>query len=215
MVPQPLLRHHACDSQTEIPMDDDRLGFQRHGIAVAVVLATLLTFPGAALARRRVRMPPQFIAAWLGYGLSSAEKDDGPMGEGFYAEGEYILMLSEWFSPRAYAGTLITFSNADPVCRENGIKCAVSAKIGFLGVKGRLTIPIPYIAPFLELGIGTSIGTMTTRTLTVDDGMTGITYHVPFAIGLSLGEDHSFDRRQPLHVSHGHHTCQSSSCKRR
>jgi hypothetical protein len=56
-----------------------------------------------------------------------------------------------------------------------------------------LTIPIPYIAPFIEVGIGASFGAMRTRTPTTDEKLAGVTYHIPVGIGLSLGEDHNWD----------------------
>lgn len=41
--------------------------------------------------------------------------------------------------------------------------------------------------------VGASIGAMTTRTMTLDEELDVATYHVPFAIGLSLGEHHEWD----------------------
>jgi hypothetical protein len=144
-------------------------------------------------ARTRIHMPPQFVAVQAGLGLSAPYHDDMSTGEGFFLQGEYVLVPTAWFSPRAYAGTLITFSSPDGYCSDQDIGCEVSAKIGFLGAKGRLTIPIPYIAPFLELGVGASIGSMRTRTPTTNEKLAGVTYHIPVAVGLSLGEDHNWD----------------------
>lgn len=159
----------------------------------SVALCLSLPFSAQAQNRARVRMPPQFVAIEAGLGLSSPYSDDMSTGEGFYAQGEYVLVPSAWFSPRAYAGTLFTFSSPDDYCREHDIHCEVSAKIGFLGAKGRLTIPIPYIAPFIELGIGASIGAMRTRTPSTNESLAGITYHIPLGIGLSVGKDHNWD----------------------
>ena len=54
-----------------------------------------------------------------------------------------------------------------------------------------MTIPIPYVAPYLELGVGASIGG-TTRTPSTDEKAV-IAYHIPVGIGLSLGEHHNWD----------------------
>lgn len=69
----------------------------------------------------------------------------------------------------------------------------MSAKAGFLGAKLRLTIPIPYVAPFLEAGLGTTFGEMSTRTASVDEHFAGVTYHIPIGLGLALGKEHNFE----------------------
>jgi hypothetical protein len=114
-------------------------------------------------------------------------------GSGVLGGAEYILKSNEWLSPRAYAALLFTFSEQTERCRDQRMACDVSAKLGLLGVKARVTFPIPYVAPFLEVGIGLSLGAMRTRTLKIREKLEGATYHVPVAIGLSLGESRSVD----------------------
>ncbi len=63
----------------------------------------------------------------------------------------------------------------------------MSAEIGVLGIKGRLTIPIPYVAPFLETGLGMSVGALSTQTIDIDKRLSGVTYNIPFSIGLTFG----------------------------
>jgi hypothetical protein len=70
--------------------------------------------------------------------------------------------------------------------------CDVSAKMAFLGGKFRLTAPIPYVAPFLELGIGLSLGVLTAQT-PYGDGTAYFTYNIPISFGLVLGKDQSVD----------------------
>jgi len=62
-----------------------------------------------------------------------------------------------------------------------------------LGGKVRLRSPILWVAPYFELGVGTSIGKF--RTLTVFDNIdkTGIIYHIPVSIGLELGKSNNVD----------------------
>jgi hypothetical protein len=133
---------------------------------------------------------PKLLVLSVGFGISvpTVEGTDPDSG-GLYAAGEFVLVPSMWFSPRLYGGVL--FTSTDPsTCPTPG--CDVSAKIGFLGIKGRLTIPIPYVAPFLELGLGMSVGTLTTRIYDTDVEFTGVTYHIPIAIGLSFGNMHNY-----------------------
>jgi hypothetical protein len=113
-------------------------------------------------------------------------------GAGFYAALEYVIKPTVWLYPEAYAGTLITSPDSSS-CDAPGSPCDVSAKIGFVGGKLRLIAPIPYVAPFIEGGIGVSFGALTTRTPEVDNGTTSFTYNVPVAAGLALGADHSFE----------------------
>jgi hypothetical protein len=133
---------------------------------------------------------PKLLVVSAGLGLAISDvQGNTPTSAGFYANTEVVLVPSMWFSPRAYAGVLFTSTDAS-TCPTPG--CDVHASIGFLGVKGRLTIPIPYVAPFLEAGVGASVGNLTTRVYDTDVDFTGVTYHVPFAIGLSIGSMHDY-----------------------
>jgi hypothetical protein len=132
---------------------------------------------------------PKLLIVSVGLGESALDSRDSPTSAGVYGGAEFVLVPSMWFSPRLYGGVLFTSTDAS-TCPTPA--CDVSAKIGFLGVKGRLTIPIPYVAPFFELGIGMSVGTLTTRVYDTNVDFTGVTYHVPFAIGLSFGNKHDY-----------------------
>jgi hypothetical protein len=132
------------------------------------------------------------VVASIGFGISASTRSDvNVIGSGFYASGEFVLVPNLWVSPRVYGGLLLTSTESS---RCSGVTpCNVEAKIGFLGAKGRLTIPIPYVAPFFEVGIGVSAGTITTEVDSiVSKDFTGLTYHIPFALGLSLGEMHHY-----------------------
>jgi hypothetical protein len=137
---------------------------------------------------------PHRLHVSAGLGLSfptDQDLDDSDAdGQGGFGEVEYVYAPVEWATPRAYAGLLLTGANGD--CQLT--PCDVSAKIGFLGVKGRLLAPIPYVAPFFELGFGASVGSMSTRAGgIVDIERSGIMYHVPITLGLALGEHHEFE----------------------
>jgi hypothetical protein len=135
---------------------------------------------------------PKLLVASVGLGYSFANQRTGndPSGRGFYASAEFVLVPNMWVSPRLYGGLLLT--STDSSTCGGASPCDVEAKIGFLGAKGRLTIPIPYVAPFFELGVGMSAGTLATRTDSTDKNFAGVTYHIPFALGLSFGEMHHY-----------------------
>jgi hypothetical protein len=133
---------------------------------------------------------PKLLVASAGLGLSFPSQEDAPTGSGFYGAAEFVLVPSPWFSPRLYGGLLLT--STEPGTCPRAVPCSAQARIGFVGAKGRLTIPIPYVAPFFELGLGMSAGTLTTQTADIDETFAGLTYHVPLAIGLSFGERHHY-----------------------
>jgi hypothetical protein len=113
-------------------------------------------------------------------------------GEGFYGSAEYVLRASSWFSPRVYAGLIIAPPRSD--CGAHVLPCDVAARFLFGGAKARTLVPIPWIAPFLELGFGVSVGQFSTRSgLAVSQATNGIAYHVPFSVGVALGEHRQFE----------------------
>jgi hypothetical protein len=130
------------------------------------------------------------VSIGLGETFAIQRTGNDPAGSGFYAAAEFVLVPSLWVSPRLYGGLLL--ASTDSSTCGAAAPCNVAAKIGFLGAKGRLTIPIPYVAPFFELGVGMSAGTLTTQVDSLDKNFAGVTYHIPFALGLSFGEMHHY-----------------------
>jgi hypothetical protein len=148
----------------------------------AGLLALLVTLPVAAQDEDET---PHALAVSAGFGFTfPTDNTIDATSNGAFGEVEYIYRRVEWFTPRAYAGLVLT---SPEYCEL--VDCDVSSKIGFIGVKGRLLIPIPYVAPFIELGLGASLGSLTTRIGTlVDIEDSGLMYHIPFALGLVLGK---------------------------
>ncbi|EPR72105.1 hypothetical protein ADIWIN_2944 [Winogradskyella psychrotolerans RS-3] len=107
-------------------------------------------------------------------------------------QGEFVLKVSSWFELRPYAGVIITNSNGEDL-NNNPTDEIAESKAFLLGGKARLRAPIPWVAPYLELGIGTSIGKFQTFTYYDDIDKGGIIYHIPFAIGLELGKNNNVD----------------------
>ncbi len=133
------------------------------------------------------------INAKIGYGLSLPYQSATDVnGTGFYAQGEFVLKAKSWVDLIPYAGVLITNSSEQD---DDGVPTLerVEAKAFNLGGKIRLRIPIPYVAPYAEFGIGASIGSF--RTLTAFDNIdrSGVIYHVPWSVGLEFGKNRNVD----------------------
>lgn len=126
-----------------------------------------------------------------GIGLSSPNADYDIRGQGVYAQGEYVLEISKWIDLRSYAG--FVFTGSEKTDAEEEIEYAVTTNAFLLGGKIRFTIPIPYVAPFLEFGVGTSIGKFVTFTPDNNIRKEGIIPHLPFTIGLELGKNRGVD----------------------
>jgi len=159
-------------------------------------LAAMMLLAGAAHAAAGDDESSRAVGMAAGLGLSFPERQNGQevsgRGTGAYAEAEYIFRLAHWFTPRLYAGALLTAPDSN--CGAGVVPCDVSAKIFFVGAKFRLMAPIPYVGPFIELGFGASAGHISTRSgYQVNVTGDGIMYHLPVALGLALGGRHQFE----------------------
>ena len=123
----------------------------------------------------------------IGYGISVPYDETDIDGSGFFAQGEYIFNLKKWIDLRPYAGLILT--NED----SNNEIYKTTSKALLIGGKGRITAPIPWVAPYIELGIGASIGKFETITPLTNLSKNGALMHIPFSIGLELGPKHNFD----------------------
>jgi hypothetical protein len=77
--------------------------------------------------------------------------------------------------------------------QQNQPEYKVTSKAFLLGGKVRIIAPIPYIAPYFEVGIGISIGSFQTYTPQTNINKNGLITHIPFSIGLALGRKHSVE----------------------
>lgn len=122
----------------------------------------------------------------IGYGLSAPYDDVDVLGSGFYLQGEYVLTLAKWIDLRPYAGLILAKTKSDDNGQnEPDYKSNTSAFL--IGGKARITAPIPWVAPYLEAGIGASIGTFETLTPFTDLSTSGLIFHIPVSLGLELG----------------------------
>ena len=124
------------------------------------------------------------INVQIGYGLSAPNNSvDNIVDDGFFTQGEFILKIASWFELRPYAGLILTSSNGKDLY-ENPTNEKAESKALLLGGKARVRAPIPWVAPYIEIGIGTSIGKFETFTAFDNINKSGIIYHIPFSLGL-------------------------------
>lgn len=130
----------------------------------------------------------EFINISIGLGISTSYDDVDITGSGFYTQGEYIFGLTKWFGVRPYAGLLLTSED-----KEGPTESKATTKAFLAGIKGRVLAPIPWVAPFIEIGIGASAGSFETITPFTDIQKQGVIVHIPFSFGLALGPKNSVD----------------------
>ncbi|CAM3617809.1 hypothetical protein [Flavobacterium chungbukense] len=137
----------------------------------------------------------KFIKASIGFGSSTSHyEEENPEiidGFGFYTQGEYIIGIKKWFSVRPYAGLIITSTDEDKIRNPQNYK--VETKAFFLGGKVRFCAPIPWVAPFIETGIGASIGSFETYTEYVNEKKSGVVAHIPISFGLAVGRKNNIE----------------------
>lgn len=133
----------------------------------------------------------QSIDVSIGLGLSSPyEEEEDVMGSGFYLQGEYVLTISKWIDFRPYAGLILTKTDDN---NKNPEEYESTTNAALIGGKTRIKAPIPWISPYIELGIGASIGSFETVNSINNLKKSGLIAHIPFSIGLEFGKKHNFD----------------------
>jgi len=133
------------------------------------------------------------INAQIGYGLSAPyDSVDDIADTGFFLQGELILKATSWFELRPYLGAIFTNSDGTDI-NDNPTNEKAETNAVLLGGKARVRAPIPWVAPYIELGIGASIGRFETLTAFDNIDRSGVIYHIPFALGLELGRNNNVD----------------------
>ncbi|TRW27480.1 hypothetical protein FMM05_02235 [Flavobacterium zepuense] len=132
----------------------------------------------------------EFINASVGLGIVAPNDESEIDGSGFYAQAEYVWAPRTWFGVRPYAGLIIASGESD----EDEIQgLSIKSNAALLGAKIRLVAPIPYVAPFIESGVGMSIGSFETHTEYTNLKKDGVLLHIPFTVGLALGRRHKVE----------------------
>ncbi|HSI04367.1 MAG: hypothetical protein ACAI38_17645 [Myxococcota bacterium] len=136
---------------------------------------------------------PTALVIQAGYGFSAYNHKPDATSGGVYLQLEHRWQVTDWFSPRAYGGALLTWPERDS-CGADQAPCDVSNKIGFVGVKARAMAPFPYIGPYLEAGGGLSFGTIKTMVVDREDiDSSGVFGHIAVGAGLALGKHREVD----------------------
>ncbi len=144
------------------------------------------------------QLPAQFvkersITAQIGYGLSTPyDSVDEIADDGFFLQGEYVMRITSWFELKPYAGLILTSSNGKDI-NDNPTNEKATSKAFLIGGKGRIRAPIPWVAPYMEIGLGGSFGEFRTFTAFTNISKNGFIYHIPFSFGLELGRNNNFD----------------------
>ena len=142
----------------------------------------------------------QSIKASIGFASSSSyyiedygnQDEIDVMGGGLYLQGEYILGVTSWFGVRPYAGAV--FTSVDKNLKvENQPQYKVTTNAFLVGGKVRICAPIPWVAPFIEGGVGASIGKFETFTPAVNFNKSDVLLHIPFSIGLAVGRKNNLE----------------------
>lgn len=140
------------------------------------------------------------IAGGVGGSFAPDARDGHGLGGSLIAE--YPIVPGPWGGLRLYGGGFAS-TTQESSCTGGLDPCAISSKLAVVGGKARLLVPIPYVGPYLEVGVGASVGTLETRvgpsgTLAgIDERHSGVMVHIPFSLGLAFGSRHqhtlSFD----------------------
>lgn len=133
------------------------------------------------------------ISGQIGYGITSPYYSSAEIvAGGLFLQGEYILKAASWFELRPYAGLILTSSDGKDINKDLTNEKATSKAL-LIGGKGRVRAPIPWVAPYIEIGIGSSIGKFETFTNFTNIEKNGFIYHIPVSLGLELGRSHGVD----------------------
>jgi len=133
------------------------------------------------------------INTQVGLGLSAPNNSiDKIVDDGFFVQGELVLKTTSWIELRPYLGFVFTNSNGKEL-NGNPTNEKAESKAFLFGGKIRARAPIPWVAPYFEIGFGTSIGKFETFTAFDDINKKGIIYHIPFSLGLELGKNNNID----------------------
>ncbi|WP_029035100.1 hypothetical protein [Salinimicrobium terrae] len=129
----------------------------------------------------------------LGLGMSAPyDQMDLIQNPGVYAQGEFVLSHADWIDFRPYAGLILTkFNEVDPEEVEERYRSSANALL--IGAKTRITAPVPFVAPFLEIGVGASRGSFETFTPYTSIEKSGVFFHIPVSLGLDFGDENNFD----------------------
>ena len=154
------------------------------------ILLILMIVASMQVSAQLVKEKSVNVAIGLGFSYPTDAIDVS--GSGFYVQGEYVNTLKKWIDIRPYAGLILTKTNSDYNDRH-GTDFKSSANALLIGAKARIMAPIPWVAPYVEIGIGASFGSFETLTPVTNIDKSGVFLHIPWTIGLKLGPNRTYD----------------------
>lgn len=149
----------------------------------------------APLAPLRLAAQVQQGEIALGLGGSFVDAQQDVYGLGGSVVYDRWVAGPRWAGVRVYAGGFLSRTNGS-TCPVAVQACSVSSQIAVGGLKLRLLAPIPFVAPFLELGGGMSAGSIRARIdangpfPAIDESRSGLTLHFPIGLGVAFGARH-------------------------
>ena len=106
-------------------------------------------------------------------------------GIGIHIQGEYVFDFNKWLGFRPYVGMLFS----KPFQTENELNHNVSINAFFGGGKARVTLPVQWFAPYVEMGYGFSLGKIKNYNSVFRTEKNGFFWHIPYSIGIELGKE--------------------------
>lgn len=152
-----------------------------------IILLGLILF--TSIEGRTQFIEERAIDVSAGLGISSGYDDYDLSGTGFYGQVELVLSPASWIDLRPYAGMIMTETSGE-YKEKIALGYRSTAEAFMFGGKTRLIAPIPWIAPYGEIGIGGSVGSFQTITPYTNIEDNGFFLHIPFTVGLELGRRH-------------------------
>lgn len=169
----------------------DRVTLRAMRLVLILVGALLVSEVAEAQERGHALEPSIAVAGTLS---TSDDKESEISGDGWLARLEYNLGATSYLAWKPYAGLLMTWGSddTDPRCKRAVVECEATTQAVLLGSKVRLALPIPWFAPFAEVGLGFSLGYSRTETLQNRRHVNGA-INFPLALGVALGPAHSVE----------------------
>ena len=91
------------------------------------------------------------MSVQVGYGLSTPSYSDKEIvNDGFFLQGEYVLIISSWVEIRPYAGLIVTSSNGKDL-NGNPTDEKAETKAFIIEEKQGLYYPFPMLRPMSNL----------------------------------------------------------------
>lgn len=123
----------------------------------------------------------------IGYAVSAPYENVDIYSTGILLQAEYVVDIAKWIDNRSYIGFAGTAkAHEDQIARTY-------AKAGLIGNKFRIKAPFPWVSPYVEGGVGASLGVFQTQTFVKNIEKEGVLFHIPFSLGLELGPTHNVD----------------------